>query len=108
MCKVNHTLGPWELMPQGAGGPLVAHRFNTGKQMEPTGLRLVCSILQRGSSLSEDEANAKLIAAAPNLLDALQQLIARCDSHQIVPIDPLNPLHDPDYAAAVEAIALAI
>lgn len=66
----------WKQIPQNGAGPLIAHPFETGKQMNPTGLRLICHMLQRGDSLEQDKANAELIAegisALPTLLDALE------------------------------------
>lgn len=69
-----HTKGPWAIVPQSAGGPMIAHPFDTGKQMNPRGLRLICHVLTRGNSIAEDDANARLIAASPDLLEALQRI----------------------------------
>jgi hypothetical protein len=63
------------LMPQHGAGPMVARQFDTGKQMNPVGYRLVAHMLQRRDSLETDEANARLIAAAPTMLEALEELI---------------------------------
>ncbi len=46
-----------------------------------THLRLICHVLQRGNSLKEDEANARLIAAAPDLLEALEDFVAAYSPH---------------------------
>jgi hypothetical protein len=74
MSAAKHTKGPWSQVPQTNGSTLIAHEFETGKQMNPKGLRLVCFTMARGNSLPENEANARLIAAAPDLLEALQAL----------------------------------
>jgi hypothetical protein len=71
MSAAKHTKGPWSQVPQTNGSTLIAHEFETGKQMNPN-LRLVCFTMARGNSLPENEANARLIAAAPDLLEALQ------------------------------------
>ena len=60
-----HTPGPWARVPQTQGGDLIAREYFTGKQMNQRGLRLVCFMLARADSFEEDEANARLIAAAP-------------------------------------------
>jgi hypothetical protein len=60
-------------VPQTQGGDLIAHQYETGNQMNPKGLRLVAFMMVRGKSLAEDEDNAKLIAAAPDLLEACFQ-----------------------------------
>ena len=41
------TPAPWEEVPQSRGGPIIARRYETGYQMNPTGLRLICHIFQR-------------------------------------------------------------
>jgi hypothetical protein len=69
-----HTPEPWIRVPQSNGSDLIAHEFVTGQQMTPKGLRLVAFTMARGSSLAEDEANARLIVAAPKLLRALREL----------------------------------
>lgn len=82
----NFTKGPWKEVPQNSAGPMIAHEFETGNQMNPTGLRLVCHVLQRGNSITEDRANAHLIAAAPELLEQLQALVGlldESDEHEI-------------------------
>jgi hypothetical protein len=70
------TEGPWEEIPQHGAGPMIARRFDTGNQMNPTGLRLICHVMQRRDSLLTDEANAHLIAAAPDLYEALAGYVA--------------------------------
>lgn len=70
-----HTPGPWELLPQSDGSNMVALRRETGKQMNPYAFRLVCHVLARGDSIKQDDANAKLIAAAPDLLVACQRVL---------------------------------
>lgn len=72
---VKHTDGPWSIIPQSNGTSLIAREYETGNQMKPKGLRLVAFTMQRGSSLPEDEANARLIAAAPDMLAALKEFL---------------------------------
>ncbi len=69
-----HTDGPWTAVPQSDGSAMIAHEYETGNQMRPKGLRLVCHVLTRGNSLKQDEANARLIAAAPELYALLVEL----------------------------------
>lgn len=76
---MSHTPGPWKEIPQNGAGPMIAHEFETGKQMNPVGLRLICHVLQRGNSLEQDRANARLLAAAPDLLEALVALLTMSD-----------------------------
>lgn len=79
------TSGEWEIIPQTNGqGPLIARRFETGLQMNPTGLRLVGFTLERKNSLAEDRANAAFIAHAredvPDLLNYIAELEAEIGS----------------------------
>lgn len=83
-----HTPGPWEEIPQHGAGPMIAHKYATGKQMNPIGLRLVCHILMRGNSMDEDQANARLIAAAPELYAACEAAIAYDDAIAACGNDP--------------------
>ena len=73
--NTSFTPGPWADIPQNGAGPMIAHKFETGNQINPTGLRLICHMLQRGNSLEQDEANARLIAAAPELYAALVAIL---------------------------------
>lgn len=65
MPKVEHTPGPWSVVPYGDGDSLVIHSDSNSR---------VCFMATPGS-FSRDfpkiEANARLIAAAPDLLEAL-------------------------------------
>ena len=113
MAQIKHTPGPLEVtMETNQTRQLlcdgcIANGDTTDNEhvMTPNRIAFVCDNQHVEDHPIED---FPLYVAAPELLNALQQLIARCDSHQVVPIDPLNPLHDPDYAAAVEAISKAI
>ena len=63
-----HTPGPWEFTTRpdsgGESRPVVTH-----------GLDLVCAVSRRDGDTSESEANARLIAASPELLEALRGII---------------------------------
>lgn len=72
-----HTPGPWACLPQNGAGPMIVHEFETGNQMNPTGYRLIAHMLQRKDSLEQDRANAAVIAAAPELLEALASIEAK-------------------------------
>ena len=72
----DYTQGPWASIPQGNGSTMIVHEFITGDQINPKGFRLIANVFARMSTLKEDEANSRLIAAAPNLLEALQAALA--------------------------------
>ena len=73
------TPGPWSRVPQNRGGDLIAREYETGDQMNPKGLRLVTFMMARGDSLREDEANAALISAAPEMYEALKAALPMLD-----------------------------
>ena len=78
-----HTPGPWKLQtPSGI--------------FAPTGTVLATAYHMGTEPNNEREANARLICAAPDLLEALE------------PFTLLNPLHCPDYAGSIEIARAAI
>ena len=67
-----HTPGPWELRPDDMGG--LSSLVFPAKQPHP-----VAGVTGYYSGNGERLANARLIAAAPELLEALQRLSAQCE-----------------------------
>ena len=65
-----HTPGPWTALRMHTGGWDV---------FDPRG-RDVVTVYGGGVEIESREANARLIAAAPDLLDALQKLVALHDT----------------------------
>lgn len=67
--KTQHTPGPWTAVQQ------YANRWNIETQPVnhvPAGIAIVCTtVLEVGSNDKDTEANARLIAAAPDMLEAL-------------------------------------
>jgi hypothetical protein len=68
-----HTQGPWHVGAGNGEGSIFADDGRTRLEIGGTTL---CSIAQitRGWNEGEDEANDRLIAAAPEMLEALQSL----------------------------------
>ncbi len=65
--ETKHTPGPWKLIEQGD-----ANMYG----MVTAGNRWIISFQQNGELMSETElANARLMAAAPELLEALQEYV---------------------------------
>ena len=87
--NTKHTPGPWK--HQG-----VAAYANGATIAVATGLHSIATIQER---LAEQEANAKLIAAAPELLAALQTL---CED-----VGQIDLCNAPEYALAAIAAATA-
>ena len=72
MSNAQHTPGPWELRPDDMGG--LSSLVFPAKQPHP-----VAGVTGYYSGNGERLANARLIAQAPNLLEALQRLSAQCE-----------------------------
>lgn len=88
--ETKFTPGPWEALPQNGAGPMIVHRFETGNQMQPTGLRLIAHMLARGNSLQQDQANARLIAAAPTMADYIRIRAADGDAEAMKIWESIN------------------
>jgi hypothetical protein len=95
-----HTPGAWTLFQDGAN----TYRFEVGV-LSPKGARIITArIPTPRRSPGECEANARLIAAAPALLDALRRLTALVEE----PRQP-NPWEtDAVLMAARAALAAAV
>ncbi len=65
-----HTSGQWEVKPMGE----YLNIFTTGHPRNPNGHYSIASTSAQTKVTGESEANAKLIAAAPELLEALETL----------------------------------
>lgn len=72
----NFTQGPWQAI-----GTMVRGPYALGENNRPGGLIADCG----GYYTPETSANARLIAAAPELLEALQELLASVEG---VPCGP--------------------
>jgi hypothetical protein len=68
-----HTQGPWHVGAGNGEGSIFADDGRTRLEIGGTTLYSIAQIT-RGWSEAEDEANARLIAAAPEMLAALQSL----------------------------------
>lgn len=83
-----HTPGPWKLMEFGGDSPAIGihpqswpHKVLYWIASVPLGKApgAGCSIQACGATVDEARANAKLIASAPELLFALQELAQQAD-----------------------------
>ena len=72
-----HTIKPWEPRLESEG--IWVSSLGVGEDAN-----VICDIVTRSGNSAdydeEDEANAHLIAAAPDLLDALEELVAYLDA----------------------------
>jgi len=71
--KHTHTQGPWHVGTGNGEGSIFAENGRTRLEINGTTLYLIAQV-GRGWDEEEDEANARLIAAAPDMLDALRRL----------------------------------
>lgn len=73
---MKHTKGPWHLGAGNCTGRIFTDAEGQRMRLEEGGTTLypICQIVH-GWNEEEDEANARLIAAAPELLAALDQLL---------------------------------
>jgi len=70
-----HTPGPWYPFYEGSGDYLICSRTD---ETEIASLsRSDAHFMGTGKGASINEANAKLIAAAPELLEALREIVSR-------------------------------
>jgi hypothetical protein len=70
----NHTKGSWHIGVGNGNGSIFADSGRTRLESGGTTLYPICEI-NSGWDEGEDAANARLIASAPELLDALQGLM---------------------------------
>jgi hypothetical protein len=68
-----HTQGPWHMGAGNGSGSIFADNGRTRLEIGGTTLYPI-AIMGRGWNEVEDEANARLIAVAPEMLAALQSL----------------------------------
>jgi hypothetical protein len=70
-----HTKGPWHIGAGNGEGSVFADTGRTRLEQGGTTLYSICSVTL-GWNDAEDAANARLIAAAPQMLDALHEVLA--------------------------------
>lgn len=91
-----HTKGPWIILRAGNGYPYQIHAPN-GDHVKDVTRWASISV----PSLPEGEANARLIAAAPTMYDALQLALVRLRNN-----DPKG-VHTDTFVAVQDALAAA-
>jgi hypothetical protein len=82
--SAKHTPGPWTFRKAGrfqgiVYPPHVVHIYADAKGRRCTEFIANCESIDIGEDVGEDVANAHLIAAAPELLEALKELIVLMD-----------------------------
>ncbi len=76
-----HTKGPWHVGAGNGEGSIFAENGRTRLEIGGTTLYPIAR-MGRGWNEAEDEANARLIAAAPELLEALREMLSMFGDHE--------------------------
>lgn len=101
--KPSHTPGPWAV-----AGELDYLRVESPNSADPNacdGVRQIAIVRQSDYEIpnyGEAEANARLIAAAPDLLSALEGIVAAMDNGFSLPVEDCEP----GTQAHVEAVSI--
>lgn len=99
-----HTPGPWRVFSEGRKNPGIEAKSSTivlyGDDDEDCGIR--------GEDSEEQLANARLIAAAPELLEALKELVADAKAKLIVFGKDFGILNSSELAACIDEAKKAI
>lgn len=98
-CKPAHTPAPWYVLD----GAVIS------KGVSKYGNHVVVTLPNRGDNTGTDEANARLIAAAPELLDELKQIYSgwNARNEEMRGTNPLNEWESERYKFLSETIAKA-
>lgn len=79
MSETKHTPGPWSVTGKQFSGSV---RVSAGSGSDLNGLVAICDAGDYARSKVEGAANARLIAAAPELLEALVWMVANDDTNE--------------------------
>jgi hypothetical protein len=108
--QATHTKGPWHTGQGNGEGSIFCESGRMRLESGGTTLYPVCAI-SRGWDEGEDAANARLIAAAPDLLEALRGLIDQLEAAGIhIPGEDSGQWHGAEgisFSRAIEAITKA-
>lgn len=95
---IGHTLGPWEVMPEEEGKDYVRIRgTRLGGRYKIANVSALKYAGVHPQEAAETRANVQLIAAAPDLLEALTKLYERCSKELSDPED-VHEMHLAQFA----------
>ncbi len=80
-----HTQGPWEMFDNGTNTAGIVRYAEDSSYNDGRDSVIICLFKEDGlipTELAAQEANARLIAAAPELLEALKDMMAHAAAHE--------------------------
>jgi hypothetical protein len=101
-----HTSTPWHIGAGNGEGAIFAESGRMRLEAGGTTLYPVCTVV-RGWDEAEDQANARLIAAAPELLAALRGLLVHFEGPQCLAADHPGSFYMAELIRAQDAITKA-
>ena len=101
-----HTATPWHIGTGNGEGAIFSESGRMRLESGGTTLYPVCTVV-RGWDEAEDQANARLIAAAPELLAALRGLLQHFHGPQCLAADYPGSFYMAEVEAAEDAIKAA-
>ena len=101
-----HTATPWHIGAGNGEGAIFAESGRMRLESGGTTLYPICTMV-RGWDEAEDHANARLIAAAPELLAALRGLLVHFEGPQCLASDHPGSFYMAELTRAQAAIAKA-
>lgn len=105
---MSHTPGPWNYCGEDDGDFVVFGGKNEGVFICNVGFDRVVPANSITVAFDVDHANALLIAAAPELLEALRRMVDRCTRYlEEVPISE-SEMFDPNYVGPLTQARAAI
>ena len=79
--------------PKFTPGPWHDYQYMLASAIEDANARKICDMSESDFSLDEDEANARLIAVAPDMYELLRQVVDIMDDSEDcgeIPVDRIN------------------
>jgi len=108
MTTQKHTPGPWRYTLDTTGDDATNLHVQAGEKTDIVWGCGCCGSPSMDGTIEEAQANARLIAAAPDLLEALRDMQSLASLLAANCGDRVDCTEDPRWAAATAAIAKAI
>ena len=104
--RVKYTQGPWEVEPTSIDDPAFISDIHAPHQDNPrkNGTNPTVATTWHRPSQGEDEANARLISAAPELFEAIKEVVWALESY----CDDWNSTHPTDVTVCLPQLKIAM